>query len=424
MGNSKRPLVALRSDGIEFPVEASISHAEVNGQPIFTVIMRDISKRIATQRALEDAENRYRSLVENSQGAVMLLDGGTIEYVNQGLVRMLGYSQPADLLGRSVGTVIVPAFHELAWAHLKDLNQGAGRSWPGARLRMRKSDGEAIDVEVTAASIEFEGRVYVQSEMRDITRELRAQAELQALNRTLEERVAERTAELTRANRDLESFSFSVAHDLRAPLRSTSGFAQLLVLDVGEGDYGKLQDHVRRIVDNAEKMNALIDGLLNVARCSRGELAKERVDMQQMTEAVLAELHARASAHVTVGSLPAIWGDAASLRQVWVNLISNALKYSAKQAQPEIAIDCEIVASEAVFRVRDNGAGFDPAYANRLFGVFQRLHAARDFEGTGVGLAIVRAIVERHGGRVWAEGAPGAGATFYFALPAQIPALA
>jgi PAS domain S-box-containing protein len=337
---------------------------------------------------------------------------------------MLGHANTDDLLGKSLYALIIPSLHEIVRAQLNDLSLGAGRSVPHGRLRMRKTDGEVIDVEATAASIEFDGRIFVQFELRDITRELRALEDLHVLNRTLEERVAERTADLTHANRDLESFTYSVAHDLRAPLRSMSGFAQILELDVGEGDFDKVRDHVKRIVDNAEKMNALIDGLLNVARCSRGELASERVDMQRLIGEVLAEQHARASARVTVGSLPAIRGDAASLRQVWVNLISNALKYSAKQAQPEIAIDCDIVESEAIFSVRDNGAGFDPAYASKLFGVFQRLHTAHEYEGTGVGLAVVRAIVERHGGRVWAEGVPGAGATFYFALPTEVLALA
>jgi light-regulated signal transduction histidine kinase (bacteriophytochrome) len=166
-------------------------------------------------------------------------------------------------------------------------------------------------------------------------------------------------------------------------------------------------------------MNALIDGLLEVARASHGVLKIERLEVGQMVESILTELDAREYARVTVGVLPALRADAVTFRQVWINLISNALKYSAKRQPAEIAIDCVIGPTEAVFSVHDNGAGFNSRYADKLFGVFQRLHGVNEFEGTGVGLAIVRAVVERHGGRVWAEGQPDAGATFYFALPAD-----
>jgi light-regulated signal transduction histidine kinase (bacteriophytochrome) len=311
--------------------------------------------------------------------------------------------------------------------NLRSLALGAGRSLPHGRIRMLRVDGQVIDVEAAAATIELGGRTLVQTEMRDITRELRALADVRTLNSNLEQRIAERTSALTEANRNLEaanrnleSFSYSVAHDLRAPLRRMTGYAQMLALDLREGIQAGVAGHVEAIVDNASKMTSMIDGLLDIARASHGKLEQRRLDLPRVVDEVLTDQQACSRARVAVGRLPAILGDAAAIRQVWANLISNALKYSAKRPHPEIDIACEIGASEAVFHVHDNGAGFDPDYSGKLFGVFQRLHVAKDFEGTGVGLAIVRRIVERHGGRVWAEGAPDAGATFYFALPAEI----
>jgi light-regulated signal transduction histidine kinase (bacteriophytochrome) len=195
------------------------------------------------------------------------------------------------------------------------------------------------------------------------------------------------------------------------------GFAQLLDNDIAAGAMQDVVTHANRISLNASRMNALIDGLLAVSRVTHGALANARVDFAAMVADVLREAQVPAGTSVEVTALPQVHGDAATLRQVWTNLISNALKYSARRAHPEIHIGGERHGAEFEFRVRDNGAGFDPLYASRLFGVFQRLHSARDFEGTGVGLAIVRRIVERHGGRVWAEGRPDAGATFCFTLP-------
>jgi PAS domain S-box-containing protein len=374
--------------------------------------------KAAVDVELMDAEQRYRSLVEHSTAGVALMDGDIIEYANTGLARMLGHADARELVGTSVFDKLVSAFHSRARANLHALLSGEKESLPLGRVRMRRTDGELIDVETSVASITIGGRRLVQCEVRDITRKMRALAEIRKLNNRLEVRVAERTADLVRANRDLESFSYTVAHDLRAPVRAMSGFAQLLEMDLAAGNLDSLADHARRVTGNAAKMNALIDGLLDVARVAHAEMARDRVDSTAMVEAVLAEQGARARARVTVGPLPAVMGDPVTLRQVWTNLISNALKYSARRNSPEIYVACEAGRTEAVFSVRDNGAGFNPQMAGNLFGIFQRLHGASEFEGNGVGLAIVRAVVESHGGRTWANGEPGSGATFYFALPA------
>jgi light-regulated signal transduction histidine kinase (bacteriophytochrome) len=197
-----------------------------------------------------------------------------------------------------------------------------------------------------------------------------------------------------------------------------TGFAKLLELDIADGDLQEVSRHTGRIIENAARMNALVDGLLAVSRMTHGTLQEEPIDFSLMVAEITRELNPGGRADVRIEALPVVKGDVSALRQVWTNLISNAVKYSAKREQPEIRISAETIDDEVVFHVHDNGAGFDPAYASRMFGVFERLHAPNEFEGTGVGLAIVRRSVERHGGRVWADGRPDQGATFHFSLPA------
>ncbi len=416
MGNPGK-VMARRANGDEFPVEASISHARTGRDIMYTVIMRDVTGRLATERSLAEAERRYRSLVENSPGGVALMDRDIIEYANPGLVRMFGFDKSADAVGTSIFGLLAPAFHSRVRNNLNFLAKSAGHAVPNGRMRMIRRDGSVIDVEAAATSIDLGGRTLIQVEMRDVTRELHALAEIHSLNRSLEARIEARTAELTRANRDLEAFAYSIAHDLRGPLRSMTGFAQLLAIDEQEGNPDQVRAHVERIVSNASRMNELIDGLLRVARASHVALERLPVDMASLAVSVIAEVKGESRARIEVGKLPVVLGDPLALRQVWTNLLSNALKYSARSEVPEIKVAHRTEGAELIFSVADNGAGFDAAFADKLFGVFQRLHAATDFEGTGIGLAIVRRIVERHDGRVWAEGRPGAGATFHFSLP-------
>jgi PAS domain S-box-containing protein len=245
------------------------------------------------------------------------------------------------------------------------------------------------------------------------------EAQLKELNLSLERRVNERTAELEAANRELESFSYSVSHDLRAPLRAIAGFAGILREDHAGALGPEALRLFARIEHNAIRMGGLIDDLLELSRAGRVTLERREVDMRSLARAVLHELQpAGGPAQVEIGSLAAASGDASLLRLVWQNLIGNALKFSARAQPPRIEIGGERRGSMVEYFVRDNGAGFDMRYAGKLFGVFQRLHAPSEFEGTGVGLAIVQRIVHRHGGEVRAEGEPERGATFRFTLPA------
>jgi len=245
---------------------------------------------------------------------------------------------------------------------------------------------------------------------------------LQQAHAELEVRVRERTEELHASNKELEAFSYSVSHDLRAPLRHITGFATLL-----EQRSGALLDadgsrYLRTITEAAARMATLIDDLLAFSRMGRASLSKSRVDLAQLVRDARTEVSADVNGRRIdweVHDLPSVEGDPALLRPVMVNLLSNAIKYTSTRDEARIEVGAEANPGEVVVFVRDNGVGFDMAYAHKLFGVFQRLHRADEFSGTGIGLANVRRIVQRHGGRTWAEGAVGRGATFYFSLPSQ-----
>ena len=241
---------------------------------------------------------------------------------------------------------------------------------------------------------------------------------LESMNVELERRVAARTEELTRALRELEAFSYSVSHDLRAPLRALNGYAHLLRESQGDKLDAEQRGMFERIARNAEKMGELIDDILEYSRTGREPLKRAAVDLDVLARDVVREqAEHHPAARIDIAPLPPVVGDPIMLRQVFANLVANALKFSARRAQPAVEIGASLENGLAHCFVRDNGAGFDMAHAGKLFNLFQRVHHESEFPGTGVGLAIVKRIIERHGGRVWAEAAPDAGATFHFTLP-------
>lgn len=250
-------------------------------------------------------------------------------------------------------------------------------------------------------------------------------AEKVELARTdLELRVELRTAELRAANRELEAFSYSVSHDLRAPLRAIVGFVQILEEDHTASLDPTARHHLDRVKLNARRMGQLIDDLLSFSQIGRSTMLRQAIDMQAMATAIAKESIAASDRPVdlVIQALPPAYGEAALLNQVFVNLISNAVKFTSRMSQPAIVVGVQEVNGETAYFVRDNGVGFDQRYVDKLFGVFQRLHRPDEFEGTGVGLAIVHRVISRHGGRVWAEGKLNAGATFYFTLPSSAKA--
>jgi light-regulated signal transduction histidine kinase (bacteriophytochrome) len=274
-------------------------------------------------------------------------------------------------------------------------------------------------VEVAAAPLIFAGKSAAQVIAHDITERKRTEQEIRRLNADLERRVRNRTAELELANKELEAFSYSVSHDLRAPLRHIEGFVEILTNSCGALD-AESRGHLQTITSSARKMGRLIDDLLTFSRTARAELTKGPVRLGPMVHSIIRELQGqseRRQVDWVVHELPAVEADSALLHQVLVNLLGNALKYTSTRDRARIEVGASSTPTEDVVLVRDNGVGFDMRYAHKLFGVFQRLHRASDFEGTGISLANVRRIIHRHGGRTWAEGELDQGATFYFSLP-------
>ncbi len=362
--------------------------------------------------------SRYAALMLNANDGILLADERLrIIDVNARLEELTGFSRQ-ELLEMSVSDLRTPE----ARADLESTLERVRRSDGGIYETVHQRKGGTIyPVEVSVRFVEEGDRRLLLAHLRDISERRHAEDQVRQLNAELEQRVAARTAALAEANRELESFSYSVSHDLRAPLRAIDGFSRILLEEYAP----TLDGEGRRLLDvvsaNARRMAHLIDDLLAFSRLGRADLHSGSVDMGALAREAFEELcpqEARARVRLELGPLPGCLGDAALLRQVWANLVGNALKFTSKLEYARIEIAGEQRGEEIVYHVRDNGVGFDMVYAEKLFGVFQRLHGPEQFEGTGVGLAIVQRIVRRHGGRVWADGTPAGGATFSFALPA------
>jgi PAS domain S-box-containing protein len=349
-------------------------------------------------------------------------DGRVVDF-NPAAERTFRYRQ-SEAVGRLLADLIIPPdFRKAHRDGLVRYRETGQHTVLGRRIEMRalRADGAEFPVELTITRIQGgAGQELFTGFLRDISDRKRAEEELHRLNVELEERVRQRTAQLQAAVDELEAFSYSVSHDLHAPLRSIDGFSQALVEDVGPSLPADARNHLDRIRAATHRMGHLIDDLLTLSKVSRGEMKRERIDVSEVATRIFADLGRQAPARsVTLTIAPAMvaHGDARLLRVALENLLDNAWKFTGNQASAHIEIGQMTHDGLAgAFYVRDNGAGFDPTYAEKLFGPFQRLHPASEFPGTGIGLATVRRIVHRHGGRVWAEGQPGKGACFYFTL--------
>jgi len=416
-------LWALRANGEEFQMEASISQVEHAGEKIFTVILRDVTERVRA----EEAQRWLAAVVESSDDAIVskTLDG-TIRAWNTGAEKIFGYTS-AETVGKPM-LMLFPAGRMSEEADILARIERGESVEHFETVRVRKGGGE-VAVSITISPIkDRNGAVAGASTIaRDITERRRAEEEIRHLNEELEQRVVDRTAQLLAANQELEAFTYSVSHDLRAPLRHISGFSKLLTEEYGSTLAPEAQHHVQRIQEGTRRMGMLVDDLLNLARVGRRELTLQISGLKSVVEELIRELEREYEGRQIewrIGELPFVECDAGLMKQVFQNLLSNAIKFTRPRAQPVIEVGQKNENGSQVVFVRDNGVGFSMKYANKLFGVFQRLHRAEDFEGTGVGLATVQRIVQKHGGRVWAEAELDKGATFYFTLgTSEIPEL-
>jgi PAS domain S-box-containing protein len=372
---------------------------------------------------VEISQAMFQGLLESAPDPIVIVNHrGEIVLVNTQTEKVFGYWRE-ELLGKPVEILIPERFHSKHIGHRLNYSSDPHTRPMGIGLDLsaRRRDGSEFPVEISLSPMETEAGRLVTAIIRDTSEWKRAAIEIRKLNRELEQRVRERTAQLEAANLELEAFSYSVSHDLRAPLRHLSGFANLLKQNASETLDEKSLRYIQHIDEAAALMGKLVDDLLAFSRMGRAEMAKSRVNFEKLVnevlEILLPDMQGRKIV-CQIESLPEAEGDQTMLRLVWSNLISNALKYTRTREEAQIEIGCsKNERGEMVYFVRDNGVGFDMQYADKLFGVFQRLHKDEEFEGTGIGLATVQRIIRRHGGSVWAEGKVDVGATFYFLLP-------
>jgi PAS domain S-box-containing protein len=431
--NAQGEMQLAKLDGTSLPILLAVSGFDLDGMLLRHLVFTDLSAQRAAEaqtaaahQALSVSEERLRALVDNAPiGIEELAPSGELLRVNPRFCEITGYTAD-ELRSLRIEDITHRDDLEADLDNMQRLSSGEIDSYSMEKRDVRK-DGGVVWVEANRAVVrDPEGHpVLFVGAVRDITAQRDAEAEVRRLNADLETRVERRTADLALANEDLEAFAYSVSHDLRAPLRALSGYAEALLEDYSDHLEETGRGYAERIQAASERMATLIDDLLQLARVSRSQMHIRPVDLSAEVAAVVGELQSADPGRrirISIQEGVRATADRGLIRTVVQNLVENAWKFTARREDATIefgsmpAEDAEICCF-----VRDNGAGFDPAYAAKLFQPFQRLHADTDFAGTGIGLASVRRIIERHGGRIWAQGAVDAGATFYFTLDAAHP---
>jgi PAS domain S-box-containing protein len=420
---SGRDLYGLRKDGSEFPVEIGLNPLETEQGLMVLGTIVDITERKRAEETLRRSREQIAGVIASAMDAIITVDEEQrVVLFNTAAERMFRRSSE-EAIGQSLDRFIPERFHAIHHLHI----QGFGRTNVTKRtmgdliaIFGLRGDGEEFPIEASISQLESENQRFYTVILRDITERKRHEEAILRMNDTLEQRVAERTAQLQAANKELEAFSYSVSHDLRAPLRHINGFSQILLEDYGDKLDEQGKSYIQLVCSASQEMAQLIDDILQLARVTRSEMSLETVNLSELAGAVIAALQERDPGRDTVISAEEgllTYGDRRLLRIVLSNLLDNAWKFTSKREKAEIAFGKQQTDGETVYFVRDNGAGFDMAYADKLFGAFQRLHSPSEFEGTGIGLATVQRILQRHGGRIRAVGEVDKGAAFYFTLP-------
>jgi signal transduction histidine kinase len=358
-----------------------------------------------------ERDARYRAIVEAFDGLIYVCSPDfRVEFMNRKLIERSG----RDGTGEYCYAMLHERDRPCPWCIWDRVSKGETVHW-----EVQSPKDNRWYYIVNTPIFHLDGTISKQAMILDITERKLAEEKLAQLNTDLEMRVRERTAQLEEANRELESFTYSVSHDLRTPLRTIMGFSRILTEDFAH----ELSDEAQRMLTivgrNVEYMSALIEALLRLSRLSNKELGWQPLEMSAIVNMALMEVRASyedRNVHMQIGNLPQCFGDRSLLTLALVNLLDNAFKFTAMNPHPVVEIGFMEKEGEGIYFVRDNGVGFDMAAAKKLFGVFQRLHHSSSFEGTGIGLAIVQRIIQRHGGRIWAESLPEKGATFHFTL--------